>query len=70
MVSDPGYSTLLGSLDHLINSSFGQFDSDSYYDSPMTFIIYPIFILVCIIQFVLLINLIIALMSNIMLKNR
>jgi hypothetical protein len=70
MAADPGYSTALGALDHLINSSFGQFDSDSYYDSPMTIVVYPLFILVCIIEFVLLINLIIALMSNIMLTSR
>ena len=64
------YSTWLGAVDHVINSSFGQFDSSSYYDSKMTRFIYPLFVLLCIFEFFLLINMLVALMNNIFIRQR
>jgi hypothetical protein len=67
---DIPYSSGLGAVDHVINSAFGQFDSSAYYDSPMTKYIYPLFLLLCIFEFFLLVNMLVAFMNLIFNKQR
>jgi hypothetical protein len=41
----PPYASFLGSLDHVIQSSLGAFDSSHYFGNAMTKYIYPLFLL-------------------------
>jgi hypothetical protein len=72
----PGYATLLGSIDHVIQSSLGGFVTDQYYanaenhwHNPMTKYIYPLFLLLVFCECILLLNLLIAVMNDSFLNN-
>ena len=43
-LNTPPYASYLGSLDHVIQSSLGAFDSSHYFGNPMTKYIYPLFL--------------------------
>jgi len=68
-VATPPYASFLGSVDHVIQSSLGAFDSSHYFGNPMTKYIYPLFLFMIFCQCILLLNMLIAIMSDIFLKN-
>ena len=63
-VSKPAYATLLGCVDHVIQSSLGGFNTSEYYDNPMTKFIYPLFLLMVFAECILLLNMLIAVMND------
>ena len=63
-VGSPKYSTALGAIDHVIQSVFAEFDTDSYFNNPMTKFIYPLFILMVFCECIILLNILIAVMNN------
>ena len=66
-ISTPAYATLLGSFDHVLNSSMSNFDTSEYYGTTMTKYIYPLFLLMVFLQCILLLNMLIAIMGDIFL---
>jgi hypothetical protein len=69
IVSVPAYASTLGAIDHVIQSSLGGFNTGEYYDNPMTIYIYPLFICMTFVECILLLNMLIAVMSDSFLKN-
>jgi len=68
-VSTPAYASTLGCIDHVIQSSLGGFDTSEYYNNEMTIYIYPLFICMTFVECILLLNMLIAVMSDSFLKN-
>jgi len=65
----PPYATFWGSFDHVFTSSIGNAKTATYYDHSMTYLIFPIFLVLAFFIKILLLKILIALMGNSFNKN-
>ena len=60
----PGYSTYMGAINHVYLSSLGEFDTDIYFNNPMTPFLAPLFLLLSFFMCIHLLNMLIAIMGD------
>ena len=60
----PSYATYMGAINHVYTSSLGEFDTDSYYDNPMTPILIVLFLAMSFFMCIHLLNMLIAIMGD------
>jgi len=60
----PSYGTFWGAFDHVYSSSLGEFDTEKYYDNPMSIILVTLFLLMSFFMCIHLLNMLIAMMGD------
>ena len=63
------YSSVLGALAHVTGSVFAEFDTEMYFDSPMTKFIFPLVLLLAFCDSIILLNILIAVMNDSFFRN-
>jgi hypothetical protein len=66
----PEYATYLGSFNHVYLSSLGEFETDTYYDNPMTSVLIFLFLAMSFLMCIHLLNMLIAIMGDIFSTNK